>query len=91
MVLTLADMDGQETFEASALGTAAEVLPCSICCVPACFTHIILPISGEGGGGTLLFCTISAAVVAATALRYPMGPADIPNNVGSDVRLQVGR
>lgn len=25
MVLTLADMDGQETFEASALGTAAEV------------------------------------------------------------------
>ena len=45
MVLTLADMDGQETFEASALGTAAEVLPCSICCVPACFTHIILPIS----------------------------------------------
>ena len=27
MVLTLADMDGQETFEASALGTAAEVSP----------------------------------------------------------------
>ena len=26
MVLTLADMDGQETFEASALGTAAEVI-----------------------------------------------------------------
>ena len=26
VVLTLADMDGQETFEASALGTAAEVL-----------------------------------------------------------------
>ena len=26
VVLTLADMDGQDTFEASALGTAAEVL-----------------------------------------------------------------
>ena len=34
MVLTLADMDGQETFEASALGTAEEVSPSAAACMP---------------------------------------------------------
>ncbi len=34
MVLTLADMDGQETFEASALGTAAEVIHSAPGCMP---------------------------------------------------------
>lgn len=90
MVLTLADMDGQETFEASALGSAAEVLPSSICCVPACFTHIMSTISW-GEGGTLLLCTHIVAVNAATALIYPTGPADIPDKVCLHVRLQVGR
>ena len=33
MVLTLADMDGQETFEASALGTAAEVTHVATGCI----------------------------------------------------------
>ena len=35
MVLTLADMDGQETFEASALGTASEVIHSPMSCMAA--------------------------------------------------------
>ena len=77
MVLTLADMDGQETFEASALGSAAEVLPSSICCVPACFTYIMSTISW-GHGVTLLLCTDIVAAVAATALIYPTGQQTFP-------------
>ena len=74
MVLTLADMDGQETFEASALGTAAEVLPCSICCVPACFAHITSPISGGGGGGHLAVVHRFCRSGCCYSFEIPYGP-----------------
>lgn len=43
MVLTLADMDGQETFEASALGTAEEVGPYAAGCMPVMSMLSLVP------------------------------------------------